>query len=163
MEQFGHPRVIVGVDDSLTGFAALRTAVAEARHRGLPLHALRARTSGIPCIDKDLIEATFINALGGRPADVEIHTEVVDGTIRGAIAASATHPGDLIVVGNSGRGILHAFWSGSVSRSCLREAHCAVLAVPAPELSRTAPRHHRWHPRHRDLWDEFEHQTPALN
>jgi len=163
MEQFGHPRVIVGVDDSLTGLAALRTAVAEARRRGLPLHALRARTSGIPCIDDDLIEATFISALGGRPADVEIHTEVANGTIRQSIAESATHPGDLIVVGNSGRGILHAFWSGSVSRSCLREARCAVLAVPAPELARTAPRHHRWRPRNRDLWDEFEHQTPALN
>lgn len=163
MEQFGHPRVIVGVDDTLTGLAALRTAVAEARRRGVPLHALRARTTGIPCIDKDLIDATFITALGGRPWDVEIHTEVVDATIRSAIADSATHPGDLIVVGNSGRGMWHAFWSGSVSRSCLREACCAVLAVPAPELARTAHRHHRWRPRHRDLWDEFEHQTPALN
>lgn len=163
MEQFGHPRVIVGIDDSLTGLAALRTAVAEARRRGIPLHAVRARTTGIPCIDKDLIDATFITALGGRPWDVEIHTEVVDGTICGAIAASATHPGDLIVVGNSGRGTWHAVWSGSVSRSCLHEARCAVLAVPAPELARTAHRRHWWRGRHRDLWDEFEHQTPALN
>lgn len=163
MEQFGHPRVIVGVDDSLTGHAALRTAVAEARRRGQPLHALRARTSGIPCVDSGLIDATFISALGGRPADVEIHSEVVDGTIRGAIAASASHPGDLIVVGNSGRGMLHAFWSGSVSRACLRHARCAVLAVPAPDLARAVHRAHRWRPRRRDLWDEFEHETAALH
>jgi nucleotide-binding universal stress UspA family protein len=163
MEQIGHPRVIVGVDDSLTGLAALRVAVAEARRRGLPLHALRARTSGIPCVDEQLIDAAFISALGGRPWDVEIYTEVANGTIRGEIAASATHPGDLIVVGNSGRGMWHALWSGSVSRSCLREARCAVLAVPAPELARTAHRHRWWRRRQRDLWEEFEHQTPALN
>lgn len=163
MERSGHPRVIVGVDDSLTGFAALRTAVAEARRRGLPLYALRARTSGIPCIDTSLIEAAFISALGGRPADVEIHTEVVDGTTCGAIVDYATHPGDLIVVGNSGGGVWHAFWSGSVSRSCLHHARCAVLAVPAPELARAVHRGHWWRPRRRDLWDEFEHETASLH
>lgn len=162
MKQFGHPRVIVGIDDSLTGLAALRTAVAEARRRGLPLHALRARTTGIPCLDRNLIDATFSTALGGLPTDIEIHLRVVDDTIHGAIVASATHPGDLIVIGNSGHGRWHAFWSGSVSRSCLRQARCAVLAVPAPELARTAHRRHWWRPRHRNLWDEFEHQTPAL-
>jgi nucleotide-binding universal stress UspA family protein len=163
MEQFGHPRVVVGVDDSLTGLAALRTAVAEARRRGLPLHALRARTTGIPCVDRSLIDATFVTALGGRPADVEIHAEVADDTVRGAIAASATHPGDLIVVGNSGRGAWHAFWSGSVSRASLRHARCAVLAVPAPELARATHRGHWRRARHRDLWAEFEHETPALH
>jgi nucleotide-binding universal stress UspA family protein len=163
MERIGHPRVIVGIDDSLTGLAALRTAVAEARRRGLPLHALRVRTSGIPCIDSNLIDATFVTALGGRPADLEIHAEVADDTIRGAICEAAKHPGDLIVVGNSGGGMLHALWFGSVSRSCLRGARCAVLAVPAPDLARTAHRKHRWRPRRRDLWAEFEHETPALH
>jgi nucleotide-binding universal stress UspA family protein len=158
-----HPRVVVGVDTSLTGLAALRIAVAEARRRGVPLHALRARTTGIACLDKELIQSAFIEALGSVPADLEIYTEVADGPVRRAIAASATHPGDLVVVGNSGGGAWHAFWCGSVSRGCLRGARCAILAVPAPELARSARRHRwRWW-RRRDLWDQFEHETPALH
>jgi nucleotide-binding universal stress UspA family protein len=162
MQQFAHPRVVVGVDGSLTGLAALRAAVVEARRRGLPLHALRARTTGIPCIDDEMIKAAFLNACGAIPADIEVHCETTYQTIREAMVTSATDPRDLIVVGNSGRGAWHAFWSGSVSRGCLHHARCAVLAVPAPELARAA-RRHWWRLRRRDLWDRFEHETPALH
>jgi nucleotide-binding universal stress UspA family protein len=162
MQQFTHPRVVVGVDDSLTGLAALRVAVAEARRRGLPLHALRSRTTAIPCIDESLIKAAFLDACGAFPADVEVHCEVSNRSVYGAIAASATDPRDLIVVGNSGRGAWHALWSGSVGRVCLRDARCPVLAVPAPELARAARREHWWRPRHRDLWDRFERESAAM-
>lgn len=162
MPQFAHPRVVVGVDGSLTGLAALRVAVAEARRRGLPLHALRSRTTAIPCIDESLIKAAFLDACGAVPADVEVHCEVSKRSILGAMAASATDPRDLIVVGNSGHGAWHELWSGSVSRGCLRHARCAVLAVPAPELARAVPREHWWRPRRRDLWDRFERESPAM-
>ena len=39
-------RVVVGVDNTLAGLQALRRAVAEARAREVPLHALRAWTPG---------------------------------------------------------------------------------------------------------------------
>jgi nucleotide-binding universal stress UspA family protein len=162
MQQFAHPRVVVGVDRSLTGLAALRAAVAEARRRGLPLYALRARTTGIPCIDEETIQSAFLDACGSVPVDIEVHCETTSQTVCDAMVTSATDPRDLIVVGNSGRGAWHAFWSGSVSRGCLHRARCAVLAVPAPELARTAGRDHRWRLRRRDLWDQFERETPAL-
>ncbi len=159
MENLRRPHVVLGVDGSLTGLAALRTAVVEARRRGLPLYAVRARTNGIPGIDQKAIRDAFFDALGAIPTDLEVHFEVVDGGVLRGITSSATHPGDLIVVGNSGRGIWHAFWSGSVCRGCLRRAHCAVLAVPAPEAAHGARARNRWHPRRRDLWDRFEHET----
>jgi nucleotide-binding universal stress UspA family protein len=162
MQNFAHPRVVVGVDGSLTGLAALRMAVVEARRRGLPLHALRARTTGIPCVDDQMIRSAFLSACGAVPADIEVHCETTWQTVCGAMAASATDPRDLIVVGNSGRGAWHALWSGSVSRGCLHHARCAVLAVPAPELARTADRNHRWRLRRRDLWDRFDNESPAL-
>jgi len=158
MENLRHPAVVLGVDGSLTGLAALRAAVAEARRRGLPLYAVRARTNGIPGIDQKAIRDAFLDALGAIPTDLEIHFEVVDGGVLRGITSSATHPGDLIVVGNSGRGLWHACWAGSVSRGCLRRARCAVLAVPAPKPAREARTRRRWHPRRRDLWDQFEHE-----
>lgn len=42
MKEYEHPRVVVGVDGSLSGLAAIRAAVAEARRRGLPLLGVRA-------------------------------------------------------------------------------------------------------------------------
>lgn len=160
MEKFGHPRVVVCVDESPAGLAALRAAVAEAGVRGLPLHALRARVTGIPCIDRSLIRAAFLETFGEVPTDVEIHCEVADGTIREAMAASATHSGDLIVVGNRGRGGWHAFWFGSVSRGCPRRARCAVLAIPAPALARASRRARWWRLRRRDLWERFDREIP---
>jgi nucleotide-binding universal stress UspA family protein len=163
IEKFSHPRVVVGVDDSLTGLAALRVAVAEARRRGLPLHAVRAATHGVVCYEQGVIAQAFHQALGGVPDDIEVHQDCLSLCIRDAIRMSATDPRDLIVLGNSGKGLWHAIWSGSSSRALLRRARCQVLAVPAPEMTRGARRaRRRLRSPRRDVWAQFEQETPQL-
>ena len=163
MEEFAHPRVVVGVDGSLTSLAALRTAVAEARRRRVPLHAVHAARTCVDRVDVGLIGAAFLDALGAIPDDIEIHQTASLFGVRDALRASATDPRDLIVVGNSGKGPWHAFWSGSASRSLLRRAHCPVLAVPAPEMARAVRRPRRWgRPGRDDLWERIDLEVPEL-
>ncbi len=164
MEKYAHPRVVVGVDDSLSGLAAIRTAVAEARLRKLPLLALRSRTTALACVDSTTITTAFLEALGTYPTDVEIDTTVTFLSIRDGLCAAAADPRDLIVVGTSGKGPWHALWSGSVARAVSSRARCPVLAVPAPEMARTVRRPHRW--RSRGSWDpvrELEEQRPEFH
>ena len=163
MKPYVHPRVVVGVDDSLTGLAAIRVAVAEARRRSLPLLAVRSRTTGIASIDSGTIAAAFLEALGTMPEDVRVEQHVSVLPIKDALCAAAGDPRDLIVVGTSGKGAWHAFWSGSVSHAVIRRAHCPVLTVPAPEMARTARRHPRWQGRsHWDPLRELEEARPEF-
>jgi hypothetical protein len=71
MNGYQGPRVIVGVDDSVPGLAALRFAVGEARRRGVPLHAVRARTD-LVLGDFTEIDAAFAEAFGAYPDGVEV-------------------------------------------------------------------------------------------
>lgn len=164
MQKFTHPRVVVGVDGSLTGLAAIRTAVTEARRRGLPLLAMRSRTTAVACVDSTVITTAFLEALGQYPTDIEIDTAVSFLPIRDALCAAACDPRDLIVVGTSGKGLWHLLWSGSVVRAVTRRAHCPVLAVPAPEMARSVHRPRGW--RGRGQWDplrELEEQRPEFH
>ncbi len=164
MNEYEHPRVVVGVDGSLSGLAAIRAAVAEARRRRMPLLGVRTRTTGIACVDSTAMATAFLDALGVIPADVQVELRVSWLSISEALCAAAADPQDLIVVGASGKGAWHAFWSGSVSRAVIRHARCPVLAVPAPEMSRAVRRPHRW--RGRGQWDplrELEEQRPELH
>jgi nucleotide-binding universal stress UspA family protein len=150
------PRVVVGVDRSLHGLAALRVAVVEAARRGVPLHAVRVQTALPSPAAFEEIDAAFAEALGGIPQTIELHRELMFPPVSAALTRLAGGDGDLLVVGDSGRGAWRGFWSGSDSRGCLRHAHCPVLAVPAPEMA-CAPRHRRpWHRRSGDVWQNFE-------
>lgn len=163
MEKFAHPRVVVGVDGSLSGLAAIRTAVAEARRRGLPLLAMRSRTTAVACVDSTAITTAFFEALGRYPTDIRIDTAVSFLSIRDALCAAAADPRDLIVLG-AGGGRWHRRRSGSVARAVTRRAQCPVLAVPAPEMSRSVRRPHRW--RGRGQWDplrDLEEQRPEFH
>jgi len=157
------PRVIVGVDRSLHGLAALRVATAEAARRGVPLCAVHACSElGAPH-DFTEIDTAFTEALGAFPRNVEVHRELAITPVIAALTCRVRCPGDLLVVGNSRKGWWHALWSGSVPRGCLRKAGCPVLAVPAPEMARTVWRHRRWWPyRSDDLWQRFEEEQPSL-
>lgn len=164
MKEFEHPRVVVGVDGSLSGMAAIRTAVAEARRRKLPLLGVRARTSGMTGVDSSIMTTAFLEALGAIPADLELELRVSWLSISEALCSAAGHPGDLIVVGTSGKGWWHAFWRGSAAFAVTRHARCAVLAVPAPEMSHAVRHPHRW--RGRSQWDplrELEEQRPEFH
>jgi nucleotide-binding universal stress UspA family protein len=138
MDEFTHPRVVVGVDASIHGLAALRVAVAEARRRRVPLHAIRCHNSVQAENGSAIIDAAFHEALGSVPGDIEVHTQAVSAPLTETLICWASDPRDLIVVGSSGKSTLRALWSGSVAASLLRGVQCPVLAVPAPEMAHVA-------------------------
>jgi nucleotide-binding universal stress UspA family protein len=162
MENMNHPRVVVGIDQTLAGYAALRVAVGIARSRGVPLQAIRA-AAGIDMADEQYIDDTFREALGGLPSDVELTKSVIFASAVSTLARNASDPRDLLVVGNDGRGSLRAFWSGSVGRGLFRRARCQILVVPAPEMHKKTRRSVRKLRRPRvDVWDRFESEVPEL-
>lgn len=153
------PCVVVWVDRSVHGLAALRVAVVEAARRGVPLRAVRVQAA-LPCpAAYEEIDEAFAEALGGVPQGIELHRELMFPPVAAALTRRAGEEGDLLVVGESGRGAWHAFWFGSVSRSCMRRARCPVMAVPAPEMACTS--HRSWWRRPDDLWQRFEEQQPS--
>ena len=162
MEYSRHPRVIVNVEHSAAGYAALRVAVGIARGRRVPIQAVHAR-AGFGTIDNEYINQAFDEALGGCPADLEfIKTSDFDSPST-ALANNAIDPRDLIVVGNEGRGMFRALWSGSASRYLLKHVRCQVLVVAPPEMQRATRRSVRKLRRQRtDVWDRFESEVPEL-
>jgi nucleotide-binding universal stress UspA family protein len=162
MESPSHPRVVVGVDKTVAGFAALRFAVAQARARRVPLHAIRV-VPAVGLYSTEYIAEAFTEALGGVPADLDVRFDLSDEGVAEALAKSARDPRDLIIVGNEGRGALRALWSGSPARRLLRRARCPVLAVPAPEMQRATRRSaHKLAGNRADVWDRFESEVPEL-
>ena len=162
MEHLSHPRVVVGVEHTLSGYASLRVAVALARSRQVPLQAISASTAF--CLaDVESIDRAFHEALAGYPPDLEIDKTVKHTSPSTAPAESATDPRDLIVVGNDGRGAMRAFWSGSTARNLFEHARCQILVVPAPEMHKATRRSLRRLRRPRaDVWDRFETEVPQL-
>ena len=151
-------RVVVGVDRTPQGLAALRTAVAEAAWRGLPLHAVRVEALW-PDSDGKQIDAAFKDAFGGVPAGLTIERSIQSPPVASALTEYADGPDDLLVIGGSGRGLWHALWSGSVTLVCTRKARCEVLVVPAPPLARELRARRPWRRRRPDLWSRFERET----
>lgn len=153
-------RVIVGVDRSPQGLAALRAAATQAAWRGVPLHAVRVRQLWFDS-DTAEIDAAFDEAFGGVPAGLQVERSLQPPPVALALSEYADRPEDLLVVGTTGRGLWHALWSGSIVRGCVRKVHCELLIVPAPPMARETPRRRLWRRNRRDLWRAFERETAA--
>jgi nucleotide-binding universal stress UspA family protein len=152
-------RVIVGVDDTDAGLAALRRAVELARANGVPLVAVRSWALGLPrhggrrlrhLVHKhlvlyfsgqeqedaaaELIRDVLRRAVGSLPAGLDLTVRTPAGDPAVALTAIAGEPGDILVIGHrvalSARGIVH----GSVTAYCVRHARCPVEVV-APDKS----------------------------
>jgi nucleotide-binding universal stress UspA family protein len=136
------PQLIVGVDRSPGGRAALRVAAAESIRRGVPLHAVRVRSFLLgPVDDFTVIDMAFREAFGAIPPGVDIRPAILDTPITAALTGRAHHPGDLLVLGSRRRGPSrwwHRTWSRSVVEGCLRRASCPVLVVSADGTGRRA-------------------------
>lgn len=140
-----HARIVVGVSESLPGLQALRFAVAHARRRGLPLHAVRvwpippATRTGAGYVWRDDLAAetrryvndTFDAALGGLPDDVTITVAWCSGRVDIALK-QAVRDTDMLVLGAPASRWCHS----RVVRGCTRDARCPVIVVPPPELAR---------------------------
>jgi nucleotide-binding universal stress UspA family protein len=140
-------RVIVGIDPSPSGMAALRRAIEEARERGSTLVAVRswltqphmyAVAPDLREIDeadaRELVSRCFADTLGGFPDDVSVETVVLPDYPGPALVALANRDDDLLVLG-SGRRNRRGSGSRTV-RYCAAWAACPVLVVPPPQLAR---------------------------
>jgi hypothetical protein len=153
-------RIIVGVDDSAGGKAALRLAVEQARSSHARLVAVRSWALGLPrhgglrrrrlgpvhphvvmywdrtmqrqgC--RDFINRCFAEAVGGTPEDVALTVKTPEGEPGAVLTGIATAEGDVIVVGQEPTLSMRRVLHGSVSRYCRTHARCPVVVVPAQE------------------------------
>jgi nucleotide-binding universal stress UspA family protein len=153
-------RIIVGVDDSAGGRAALRLAVEQARSSHARLVAVRSWALGLPrhgglrrrrrgpvhphvvmhwdrtmqrqaC--RDFINLCFADALGGTPEDVALTIRTPEGEPGAVLTGLATAEGDVIVVGQEPRMTMRRVLHGSVSRYCRDHARCPVVIVASQE------------------------------
>lgn len=166
------PRVVVGVDDSGTGRAAMGFALRAARQRGVPLVAVRAWTpdrpadleaASAPAAQTELVAHRALERVLCRQRDefpdVPVHALVARADPARALVTHSEGAA-MVVVGSRDRGQPWAAAPGSVGRSVLRLARCplaVVGAVPAgttgggpgrPSRPAREPRDRRgrWHP-----------------
>ena len=153
-------RIIVGIDDSPGGQAALRLAVAQARSSHARIVAVRSWALGLPRhgglrrrrlgpvhphvvlhwdrtmqteASRGFVSDCFVDAMGGTPQDVAVTVKTPEGEPGAALAGIATAEGDVIVVGQEPPLTIRRMLHGSVSRYCRKHARCPVVVVPAEE------------------------------
>lgn len=144
----GRP-IVVGVDGSRGGRAALRWALAEAEVHDCPVEAMmvvhappvvaagRPSTVGLAGAlagqpddhRSDLLRDTVHDVLGDRH-DPRLTATVVHGSPPETLCAAA-HNARMLVVGSRGRGQVREAVLGSVAQFCVRRASCPVVVVPA--------------------------------
>jgi nucleotide-binding universal stress UspA family protein len=138
--------IVVGVDGSGFGTAALRYAVAEAAARQTSVRAVTAyfgpsrAATGDPELHARMraeAEGEAADIIGQALAEigdtsVPVERVTVEGRPADAILA---HVGDaqLVVVGSHGKGLVRRVLLGSVSRQVLHDADIPVAVVDSPE------------------------------
>ncbi|SME90359.1 universal stress protein [Streptomyces sp. Amel2xC10] len=139
--------VVLGVDGSAAGEAAVDFAFAEAALRGAPLLALHAWTTwNAPLPPPQDARVPYANPPGAlaeeeerllhevlaghreKYPDVAVEHRVVQGRTREALI-EASRSAQLVVVGARGRGGFAGLLLGSVSQAVLHHAHCPVVVV----------------------------------
>ena len=155
MSKASERRIILGVDDSPSGLAALQWAVGQARSREAQLVAVRSWALGLPrhggrhhrhvayprvvlffngtgqrAASAKVVCDAFRAVTGGQPRDVAVTIRTPEGDPGAALTGIATHDGDLIVVGLEHMPGWRRTRRGSVSRYCRSHAGCPVVVVP---------------------------------
>lgn len=147
-------QLVVGVDGTAAGVAALRWAVDQARAMGARVLAI-AVTEPPPLVvggpevgglvaqnllDADQLtaaaDAWLAEAIAALPADAGQYVDqFVDREVRRGDAATvlldASRDADLLVLGNHGRGALGGMLAGSVAQRCVHHPTCPLVLVPA--------------------------------
>jgi nucleotide-binding universal stress UspA family protein len=142
--------IVVGVDPSEGGKAALRFAFDEAKLRGARLRVVHAwqfgpfgyidtlgREGSYPAVGADLsdlhdaAEAALDDTLReviAEAARVDVERRVVEGG-PGAVLVEESRGADLVVVGSRGLGGFTGLLLGSVGQQCAHHAACPVVIV----------------------------------
>lgn len=139
-------RIVVGVDDSIGGRAALRWALAEAERRHATVDAVHAWHSMVlvasPTVGlvvdpaeeaasaKQLLDEVVTGEDGRANPSVVVNQVVAEGGAA-SVLLEAARGADLLVVGSRGRGGFTGLLLGSVSQQCVHHAPCPVVVVPA--------------------------------
>ncbi len=148
-------RIIVGIDDSPGGLAALCWALRRARACHCQLIAVRAWALKLPrhggrlmrddrhrhivltfdgtvqrSAASAVIKRSFQLASGGIPADVPVRAATPEGDPGVVLTRLASRPGDLLVVGTRRAPSARRARHGSVSSYCTRHAGCPVAVIP---------------------------------
>lgn len=145
-------RIVVGVDESPAGRAALAYAANQAARFGAELHVVcawsmpgghtsHARAPGPlrdACVDEAhaLLERLAADVLGPNP-EVPICLAVAEPPPARALI-EASEKADLVVVGSRGHSALAGALLGSVSAEVMHHARCPVTVVPPPERTCSA-------------------------
>jgi nucleotide-binding universal stress UspA family protein len=138
-------RIVVGVDGSENGLAALRWAIEEGRLRNASVEAVLAwhyPNTGVefmPYTDasrfEDAARQTLDAALRTVCPDDATQPRVEQFVVQDSPASAlvgAAKDADLLVVGSRGRGGFAGLLLGSVSAQCVHHAPCPVVVVPQP-------------------------------
>ena len=140
-------RVVVGINDSVTGLRALRLAIDEARRCGVQLHAVRAWSAGgqlghgmSPARVEMATQAAAIvrhvfDDIGGEPTDLTVVVASLEGAPGKTLVSYADQADDLLIVGARNRRL-----GRSVARYCVTHATCPTLATPPTDLARNHKR-----------------------
>ena len=136
------PRIVVGIDGSDAGNAALDWAADEARRRDATLEIVHAWSvpTGDPfmpmAIDPELVRRSGAHVLAaavervGTGHGLRLVPNLVAGSPDAALLAAAVDA-DLLVVGSHGHGVLAGVLLGSVTQRVLHHARCPVVVVRA--------------------------------
>lgn len=133
-----HPhRLIVGVDGSAAGRAALAWAAGTASQYEIPLHVIHVieteANRGIqPALQAgadSLLQAALADAVAAGVPEARLRGEVVQGRPWEIIPAAADDADDLIVIGSRGDGAYHRHLLGSTADRIVRTAGCPVLTM----------------------------------
>lgn len=145
-------RVVVGVNGSAGSLIALRYGAGLAgREHALLMPVLAWTPPGgdladrrFPCPElraswiqdaKERLELAIGMAFGGPPAEIGFAPQTVRGQAGPALAAIASEPGDVLVIGTGRHGWWRRLTACRVARYCLEHSRCPVLAVPPAELA----------------------------
>ncbi|OLT12842.1 hypothetical protein BJF78_23540 [Pseudonocardia sp. CNS-139] len=144
--------VVVGVDGTPAGVAALAWAADQARTHGSRLLAIAVSeppplmTGGAemaggvvvpPLVDDEELgaaaEAWLTDAITALPVTTgrTVERQVARGDAATVLLAAAADA-DMLVLGNHGRGAIAGALSGSVAQHCVHHATCPLVLVPAP-------------------------------
>lgn len=134
-------RIVVGVDGSEHGNAALRWALEEAELRHgeiVAVFAWQLPMIGVPgAFDNEEIEKLSAAFLEEAVSSVVENPQVplIQLTAHGDVSASlieASRDADMLVLGSRGRGGFAGLTLGSVSQECVQWAACPVVIVKRP-------------------------------
>ncbi|RDI34316.1 universal stress protein [Lentzea flaviverrucosa] len=146
--------VVVGVDGSAAGQAALKWAVEDARRRGCRVDVISAWHPNygilIGPVPAEVVMGMAPEAMRAAAQEgldhavegfdgVEMRRVLVEGDPRTALV-EASEDAELLVVGNRGHSTIVEAVLGSVSSYCVHHAKCPVVVIREPKAARQEER-----------------------